>query len=63
MRYIQLNACIVIEANKVALVSNVTLLTPKGFKQPSCKRPQEGHCEKRCETQGGSQEMANGKKV
>jgi len=30
-------------------------------KQPSCKkrvRPQIGHCEKRCEIQGGSQEMA-----
>jgi len=29
-------------------------------KQPSCKsvQPQKGHCEKRCETQGGSQEMA-----
>jgi len=30
-------------------------------KQPSCKKvcnPQEGHWEKRCEIQGGSQEMA-----
>jgi len=30
-------------------------------KQPSCKKsvwPQEGHCEKICEIQGGSQEMA-----
>jgi len=30
-------------------------------KQPSCKKsvhPQEGHCEKRCEIQGGGQEMA-----
>jgi len=30
-------------------------------KQPSCKKvcgPQEGHCEKRFEIQGGSQEMA-----
>jgi len=30
-------------------------------KQPSSKvsvRPQKGHCEKRCEIQGGSQEMA-----
>jgi len=31
-------------------------------KQQSCKRrvcgPQEGHCEKRCEIQGGGQEMA-----
>jgi len=30
-------------------------------KQPSCKkrvRPQKGHSEKRCEIQGGSQEMA-----
>jgi len=30
-------------------------------KQPSCKTvcgPQEGHCEKRCEIQSGSQEMA-----
>jgi len=30
-------------------------------KQPSCKKvygPQEGHCEKRCEIQSGSQEMA-----
>jgi len=30
-------------------------------KQPSYKKvcvPQEGHCEKRCEIQGGSQEMA-----
>jgi len=29
-------------------------------KQPSCKKcvlPQEGHCEKRCEIQSGSQEM------
>jgi len=28
--------------------------------QPSCKRsvrPQKGHCEKRCEIQGGGQEM------
>jgi len=23
-----------------------------------CVQPQEGHCEKRCKTQGGSQEMA-----
>jgi len=30
-------------------------------KQPSCKKvcgPQEGHCVKRCEIQGGGQEMA-----
>jgi len=30
-------------------------------KQPSCKKvcgPQEGHSEKRCEIQGGGQEMA-----
>jgi len=30
-------------------------------KQSSCKKsvqPQEGHCEKRCEIQGGSKEMA-----
>jgi len=30
-------------------------------KQPSCKKmcgPQESHCEKRCEIQGGGQEMA-----
>jgi len=30
-------------------------------KQPSCKKvcsPQKGHCEKRCEIQGGGQEMA-----
>jgi len=29
-------------------------------KQPNCKKcaaPQEGHCEKRCEIQGGGQEM------
>jgi len=30
-------------------------------KQPSCKKnvwPHEGHCEERCEIQGGGQEMA-----
>jgi len=32
-------------------------------KQPNCTckksvRPQKGHCEKRCEIQGGGQEMA-----
>jgi len=29
-------------------------------KQPSCKKswPLKGHCEKRCEIQGGSQEIA-----
>jgi len=30
-------------------------------KEPSCKKvcsPEEGHCGKRCEIQGGSQEMA-----
>jgi len=30
-------------------------------KHPSCKksvRPQKGHCEKRCEIQGGGQEIA-----
>jgi len=31
------------------------------LKQPGCKksvRPQKDHCEKRCEIQGGGQEMA-----
>ena len=40
-------------------MSNMYLLSNQ--KQPSCKKrcgPQKGHGEKRCEIQGGGQEMA-----
>ena len=39
----------------------VYLLTVSNQKQPSCKKrrgPHKGHGEKRCEIQGGGQEMA-----
>ena len=39
----------------------MTLLNVSNQKQPSCKKsaaPKKGHGEKRCEIQGGGQEMA-----
>ena len=39
----------------------VSMLLLSNQKQPSCKKrcgPQKGHGEKRCEIQGGGQEMA-----
>jgi len=48
-----------LKVNKQAWGSPVIIVSNP--KQPSCKtsvRPQKGHSEKRCEIQGGGQEMA-----
>ena len=45
----------------VTLSNGHNMVTISNQKQPSCKKrcgPQKGHGEKRCEIQGGGQEMA-----
>ena len=53
---------VVLQVCKIKITeSDILLYILSNQKQPSCKKrcgPQKGHSEKRCEIQGGGQEMA-----
>jgi len=53
--------CISHKIETLQYLAILLILLLSNQKQPSCKKvcsPQEGHCEKRSEIQGGTQEMA-----